>query len=69
MNNYRPKGRKNQGRPLKRRLNVEFVTGQQVAQLHDDDDDDRMRWLPVVNAASFGECAPSPLKKNPAVRY
>jgi hypothetical protein len=48
--------------------------GQQVAKLHDDDgddddDDDRMHWLPVVSAANFGHCAPSPLKKNSAVRY
>jgi len=69
MNNYRPKGRRNQWRSLKRLLGVEFVTGQQVAKLHDGDDDDRMHWLPAVSAANFGHCAPSPLKKNPAVRY
>jgi hypothetical protein len=43
MNNYRPKGGRKQGRPLKRLLDVEFVTGQQVAQLRDGDDNDNDR--------------------------
>jgi hypothetical protein len=71
MSNCRPKGRRKGGRQLKRLLDVEFVTGQQVAELHhdDDDDDDRMHWLPVVNATSFDHFALSSLKKNPAIRY
>ena len=42
MKHYYLTGRRNHGRPLKRLLDTETRTGQQVAQLHDryDDDDD-----------------------------
>jgi hypothetical protein len=35
IKNDRPKGKRNQGRPLKRLMDVWDGTGQQAAQLHD----------------------------------